>query len=137
MTTTLTVELAFHAERQPRGRKALRAGEAPERPALPPGRVPRVARLLALAHHFDGLLRRGLVKDQAELARLGRVSRARVTQVMNLLLLAPDIQEQVLFLPLTTRGRDPLRLALLQPIALTPAWAEQRRQWARLQSPLQ
>jgi hypothetical protein len=94
--------------------------------------VPRVARLLALAHYFQDLLRRGVVKDQADLARLGRVTRARVTQVMNLLLLAPDVQEAILFLPPITRGRDPLRLPLLQPIALTPAWPEQRRLWARL-----
>lgn len=132
MSTSLTVELAFHAERTLRGRKSLRQGKAPPRPALPPGRVPRVARLLALAHHFDGLLRQGLVKDQAELARLGRVTPARISQIMNLLLLSPDIQEAVLFLPLTTRGRDPLRLAILQPIALTAPWSEQRRAWARL-----
>jgi hypothetical protein len=132
MSGSLTVEVGLHVEREQRGRKAIRPGEAPARPALPPGRVPRVARLLALAHHFEGLLRRGLVKDYAGLARLGRVTRARVTQVMNLLLLAPDVQEAILFLPLTTRGRDPLRLGMLQPIALTPCWAAQRRLWAAL-----
>ena len=38
----------------------------------------------------------------AELARLGRVSRARITQIMDLLMLAPEIQEEVLHLPLVT-----------------------------------
>src|SRR5262249_10581330 len=93
---------------------------------------PRVARLLALAHRFEGLIDEGHVKDYAELARLGHASRARVTQVMNLLLLAPDIQEQILFLPLVKRGRDPIRLATLQPIALQPDWKGQRLRWRAL-----
>jgi len=61
--------------------------------------VPRIARLLALAIRFDRLLRAEQFRDYAELARLGRVSRARMTQIMKLLDLAPDIQEQILFLP--------------------------------------
>ena len=39
------------------------------------GRLPKVTKLLALAIHFDELLRTGTVTSQAELARLGRVSR--------------------------------------------------------------
>jgi hypothetical protein len=61
--------------------------------------IPRIARLMALAIRFEGLLRSGTIRDCAELARLGRVTRARVTQIMKLLNLAPDIQEQILFLP--------------------------------------
>jgi hypothetical protein len=60
------------------------------------------------------------------------VNRARITQIMNLLLLAPDIQEGILFLPLTQRGRDPIRMASLQPIALTWEWRKQRRKWRAL-----
>jgi hypothetical protein len=88
-----------------------------------------VARLLALAHRLDQLLRAGVVRDYAELARLGRVTRARVSQVMALLLLAPDLQEQVLFLPRTERGRDPVILHDLLPIAATADWRRQRRLW--------
>jgi hypothetical protein len=128
----ITVETTIHARRQTKGRTRLHEGHSP--PTPPVGRVPRVARLLALAHRFEALVRGGEVKDYAELARLGRVTRARVTQIMNLLLLAPDVQEQVLFLPLTRRGRDPIRLAMLQSIALTSGWAEQRRLWADLLS---
>ena len=69
------------------------------------GRIPRVARLMALAIRFDQLIRDGVVADQAELARVGHVSRARLTQIMNLLNLAPDIQEDLLFLAVTERGR--------------------------------
>jgi hypothetical protein len=61
--------------------------------------IPRIARLLALAIRFDGLVRDETIRDYAELARLGRVTRARMTQIMKLLDLAPDIQEQILFLP--------------------------------------
>jgi hypothetical protein len=93
------------------------------------GRVPRVARLLALAHRFEGLIRAGAVADYAEIARLGYVTRARITQVMNLLLLAPAIQEQVLFLPLTQHGRDPVYMEDLLKIALVPDWRKQRRLW--------
>jgi hypothetical protein len=88
---------------------------------------------MALAIRFDGLVRSGAVADYAELAELGHVSRARISQIMNLVLLAPDIQEQLLFLPRTRNGRDLLRLALLQPIALSPDWGRQRRMWKELQ----
>jgi hypothetical protein len=87
---------------------------------------------MALAIRFEGLLRDGVVSGYAELARLGHVTRARVTQVMNLLHLAPDIQEQILFLPRVERGRDPLVLRDLQPIAATADWRKQRRMWAEL-----
>jgi len=39
--------------------------------------------LMTLAIHFDRLIREGKVKDYAEIARLGGVTRARGTQVMN------------------------------------------------------
>ena len=63
-----------------------------------PRRVPRVAKLMALALRFDWLVRSGQVKDFAEIARLGHVTRGRLSQIMDLVNLAPDIQEQLLFL---------------------------------------
>jgi DNA invertase Pin-like site-specific DNA recombinase len=96
-----------------------------------PGRLPRVARLMALAIRLEGLLRKGAIKDQADLARLGQVSRARISQILNLAHLAPDIQEQLLFLPLTG-GRDRLRLADLQPLCRLWGWQDQRRSWRLL-----
>jgi hypothetical protein len=80
---------------------------------------------MALALRFDGLIRSGEVKNHAELARLGHVTRARISQIMSLVLLAPDIQEELLFL----RGRAPILLCHLWPIAANPDWASQRRQW--------
>jgi len=94
--------------------------------------VPRVALLLALAHRCDALLRTGEVANSAVLARLGHVSRARIAQILNLLNLAPIIQEHILFLPLIQHGRDPLHLAQLQPLASTKDWKQQLRLWKEL-----
>jgi len=83
---------------------------------------------MALAIRFDQLIRDGLVTDQAELARLGCVTRARLTQIMNLLSLAPDIQESLLLLQ-AKRGRAAFTERKLRPIAATPDWQSQRRMW--------
>jgi len=101
-------------------------------PQGPIGRVPRVARLMALAIRFDDLIRSGAVSTQAELAAVGHVTRARVTQIMNLLHLAPDLQEAILDMPLVRSGRDPLTEHDLRPIAAEAGWAEQRRLWRAL-----
>jgi len=111
----------------------VRVGPEP-RVDAPVGRVPRVARLMALTIRFERLIRVGKVADYAELAALGHVSRARISQIMNLLLLAPDIQEQILFLPRTERGRASIILAQLQPIASAIEWKKQRRMWDHLQA---
>jgi hypothetical protein len=85
--------------------------------------IPRIARLMALALRFDGLLRKKAIRDYAELARLGRVTPARITQIMKLLYLAPDIQEQILFLTLA-KG---LNERNLRRIVSQIDWSEQRR----------
>ncbi len=84
---------------------------------------------MALAIHFEGLLANGEVTDMADLARLGHVSRARTTQFMNLRILAPDIQEALLFLPRTDAPRDALKYADLCSLTVEPNWTEQRRMW--------
>jgi len=85
---------------------------------------------MALAIRMQDLIRAGGIDDYSALAQLGHVSRARITQIMNLLLLAPDIQEQILFLASAGRGRDSIHLARLQPIARVLDWRQQRRLWA-------
>ena len=111
------------------------ANEKPSRPTgliqatMSAGRVPRIARLMALALRFEHLVRTASVRDYAELARLGQVSRARVTQIMNLLHLAPDIQEAILFLPRVHSGRDPVHLDHLQALTSILDWRMQRRRW--------
>ncbi len=85
---------------------------------------------MALAIRFDSLVREGAVSTQAELAAVGHVTRARVTQIMNLLHLAPDIQESILFLPAVHRGRDPVSEHDLRQICSLVSWRDQRRAWA-------
>lgn len=99
--------------------------------SIPAGSIPRVSRLMALAIRFESLVRRGEVRDYADLARLGYVTRARITQIMNLTNLAPDIQEEILFLPATQKGRDPVLERELRPIAAVPHWPRQRKMWAQ------
>jgi hypothetical protein len=131
MSSSMTIECAFHINRRSKGRQEIQAGESPWMPCKR-GRVPRVAKLLALAHRFEDLLRQGEVADYSELAGLGRVTRARISQIMSLLSLAPDLQEQVLFLPRTERGRDPIQMRHLLPIAQVADWKIQRQLWAAL-----
>jgi hypothetical protein len=109
----------------------LREGPKPTRPR---GRIPRVARLLALAHHFDELLKTGAVDTQAELAELAKLTPARVTQIMNLLALAPDIQEEIFFLPPVTEGRPSITERHLRQVLKTVVWSEQRERWAALRA---
>lgn len=125
----VTIETQFHVRNGRKGRKTLRGGESP--PSVT-GRVPRVSRLMALALRFEELLAKGEIADQADLARLAQVTRARVTQIMNLRLLAPDIQEELLFLPAIESGRVPLTVMQLQPIAGEPDWKRQREMWRGL-----
>lgn len=133
MTSSMTIECAFHINRRSKGRQEMQAGE-PLRALCERGRVPRVAKLLALAHRFEALLKRGEVADYSELAQLGRVTRARISQIMSLLSLAPDLQKQILFLPRTERGRDPIQMRHLLPIAQVADWKIQRQLWAALAS---
>lgn len=129
---TRTIECAVDVPSGRGCRQAQRAQSQPPNTTVPPGRIPRIARLMALALKFDLLLHEGAIANYAELARLGHVTRARITQIMNLLQLAPDVQEAILFLPRTQRGRDPIHLRQLQPLALELDWRKQRQMWRKL-----
>jgi hypothetical protein len=103
LTGPLTIERTIRLQPRGRvGRKRLAKDHEPGNTSTAPGRVPRLARLMALAIRFEDLISAGAVANYAELARLGHVTRARITQITNLLLLAPDIQDQILFLPPTS-----------------------------------
>jgi hypothetical protein len=121
VTTPVTVECKFLRHR-------CRGGEILVIPKKA-SRVSRLSRLMALAIKMEDLIGAGGIADYSELAQLGHVTRARITQIMNLLLLAPDIQEEILFLPSPDQGRNSVHLAQLQPIARVPDWNQQRRLW--------
>ncbi len=130
MTSAFTIECRVHFTNRGRGS---RKRPTPDRQSTAEaGRVPRVSRLMALAMRFDELIRSGQVTGYAELARLGHVSRARLSQIASLLGLAPDLQEETLFLPRTLRGRDRIQLRHLLPIAAISDWRKQRSRWKSL-----
>jgi len=96
------------------------------------GRLPRITRMMALAIKFEELLRAGTLRDYADLARLGHVSRARVTQIMNLLHLAPDIQEKLLFLSPVKTWREPITERQIRPLIRERQWSRQREILSKL-----
>ncbi len=112
---------------RPRGR---RGDDLP--PTVPPPRVPRIARLMALAIRFDEMLRTGEVADVATLAMLSHVTQPRMSQILSLTLLAPDIQEELLHLPAAESGRDPIHEKVLRPIIAEFDWRRQRTLWSKL-----
>jgi len=127
-----TMEMEWRFRPRPcKGRKR-RPGDARQQQGVEPGNVPHISRLMALAIKFDGQIRNGAVTDYASLARLGFVTPARISQIMALLNLAPDIQEEILFLPRTVKGRDPVTERDVRPITAVPHWNRQRKMWASL-----
>ncbi len=132
MSDGVTLEFDVHFARGSAGRRLLVRGEAPPKPDLPEGSIPRVAKLMALAIRFEELIRSGEVDDYADLARLGHVTRARMSQIINLLNLAPDIQDALLHLPRTTQGRDPIGERDLRPICCVSDWKPQRKLWREM-----
>jgi hypothetical protein len=96
------------------------------------GRLPRVTQVLALAIQFEDMLQRAEAKDFADLARLGGLCRERVSQIMRLVYLAPDIQVELLYLPPSATGRFPISETSVRKIASLLSWSEQRTEWVRL-----
>jgi hypothetical protein len=104
-----------------------------EPPSPPPTfgavrRPARVARMLALAHHLQQAIDNGEIQDRAALARKFGLTRARITHLLNLTLLAPDIQEQVLTLE-AVDGLEPTSERALRDVSCAVEWEEQRRRW--------
>jgi hypothetical protein len=105
--------------------------EPPPPPPAQTRRPARVAQALALAHRLQAAIDRGEHRDRAELARQLGFTRARVTQLLDLLLLAPDIQERVLDLE-AVDGVEPLAERALRAVVRHDGWAEQQSAWAAL-----
>ena len=121
----MKVETTIHFKKRGTGKQKV-AVIGPVKVDRPKGRVPRISRLRALAITFDALIRTGQVASYAELARPGQVTPARVTHIMNLMLLAPEIQERLLFLPRVASGKEEVCLKDLQAVAREWRWECQR-----------
>lgn len=124
-----TIERRVWFQREGRSRKLTTT--PPMSTAAQP-RPLRLSRLMALVIRYQELIDSGHVAHRAELSQLAEVSRARLTQIMNLLLLAPDIQEEILFLPLTEAARDPISDRDMRPIVAETDWIKQRQLWRQL-----
>ena len=98
-------------------------------------RPARVAKWLAFAHVIDERVRSGELRDHADAARALGFTRARISQIMSLLLLAPDIQEEVLSLR-HPAGREPLCERDLRRVFRHLVWEDQRREWGRVREKL-
>ena len=100
--------------------------EAPPAPKPEPARRPaKVARMLALAHHIQNAIDRGVVADRAAVARKLGFTRARITQLLDLVLLAPDIQARVLELE-AVDGVEPMSERALRAVVQVATWEQQR-----------
>ena len=130
---TVTFEVDFRKGN--RGRKRMRTGVVAKPKPVEPGRIPRISRLMALAIHFDGMIRKGAIRDYGDIARLGSVSRSRASQVMALLDLAPPIQEEILFMPRMSAGRDAVTERSLRRIVAEADWDKQITFWNAIYRP--
>jgi len=95
-------------------------------------RLPRITHTMAQALLFEDLLARGEATDHADVARLGALSRERVSQVMKMLWLAPDIQEEILRLPPVRRGEFSITVPEMTAVAAEVLWEDQREIWSKL-----
>jgi len=91
-----------------------------------------VTQVVALAIHFQDMLDRGDARDYADLARLGCLTRERMSQIMELIWLAPDIQQEILEFPTNKTGRFPISEVAVRRVAENLAWSDQREAWRKL-----
>lgn len=116
-------------------RVSFSAEPALEAPPEPVRRPAKVARMLALAHHIQWAIERGDVVDAATVARRLGLTRARVSQLLDLCLLAPDIQEEILVLE-AVDGAEPMAERALREIGREVRWKPQRAVWASVRASL-
>ena len=131
----ITVKRKLNVQIVARGRKTIRPHDAnsdnSSKPK-PPARIPRISRLMALAIHYQEMLRTGEANDMIELSRRAKVSQPRMSQIMALNLLAPDIQTALLDLPPQSKGKPFLHEKRIRPITAMLEWTEQRVAWQQI-----
>ena len=124
MSTAIEVSSPLHA--QPRAPQARTLSSSAA------GRLPQVTRVLALAVHFEQMIATGEAEGYADVARLTCLCRERVSQIVRLTYLAPEIQVEILYLPPCPAGRYPISEVAVRKIANLLCWTEQRRAWSQL-----
>jgi hypothetical protein len=98
------------------------------------GLLPRITLLLVLGHRIEAMIRAGEFRDLADAARVIGITKARVTQVTNLTLLAPAIQDQILALPRGRKPRETLTEREVRSLGVAADWDDQWRVWRRFQT---
>ncbi|HUP77029.1 MAG TPA: hypothetical protein VM260_00615 [Pirellula sp.] len=121
-------KIAFQGE----AHKRRDAAKAAREKAAQYGRIPRIAKLVALASRMQSMIESGQVDTFQQLAEMGRISQPRMTQIMSLLHLAPDIQEELLYLPEVIQGKTMIHEKVLRPLTAEKDWRVQRRMWGRI-----
>jgi hypothetical protein len=101
-------------------------GGNPKPPREP--KTPRVVELLRKANEWKALLESGEVASQAEIALREGITRARVTQIMGMLRLAPEIREQILAMHDSSR-RPQITERVLRPIGVITPYRDQLREF--------
>ena len=129
----ITVKRKLNLTREAHGRRRVAAAKQKDKPTVKAGRIPRISRLMALAIRLERMLQTGEVDNLTELARLSHVTQPRMSQILNLTMLAPDIQEELLFLPRVTAGKPTINEKMLRPIVSLVNWDQQREMWAEIQ----
>jgi len=127
----ITVLQTITLTKSNKGRNRLQAGDAVV-PLRPRGSIPRIARLMALAIKYQGMLDRGEVSGVTELARLCHVTQPRMSQILNLNLLSPSVQEKILFLPEQTEGKPTIHERALRMACTVIDWESQSRILAKI-----
>jgi len=94
-------------------------------------KTPRVVEFLRKAIEWKALLESGQIATQADIACQEGITRARVTQVMGMLRLAPEIRENILSIP-NTIPRLPVTERVLRPIATITDYHDQIREFHKL-----
>lgn len=127
MTNSATeIQFRLHASKRTEG------GDTVIAPSSHRGRLPRVTQVLALAIHFQDMILHGEARNYADLARLGCITRERISQVMELIWLAPDIQQEILEFPPNKTGRFPVSEVAVRRVAGDLGWTEQREIWRKI-----
>jgi hypothetical protein len=128
MNTTPSLEIQFPLRSAPRN--PITVAEKPTPTGS--GRLPRITQVLAAAIYFENMIKQGGARGYADIGRLSGLCRERISQVMRLNYLAPDIQIELLYLPPTPTGHYPISETAVRSIANLLSWAEQRQEWTRL-----
>ena len=130
----LNIQFAFRSKRFAAERKQKAGSSTAGELAAPPGQPTRVSQVLALAIQFQEMLRLGEARDCADLARLGGLTRERISQIMKLNWLASDLQLEMLYMTRTPGERFPVSEVAVRQIASHLPWAEQRAAWRKLKT---